>query len=458
MAVLKFMFLLIAVRSSTVSSSAIGQGIELRKYDIVGAVVDSGSPIFAKVPKNCVIAQEAYQSKNTITYYKDTKSFYKSIGTKSGIDAKLQSDYTLGFTLDATTKSVSGSSRNVSGNTLLTMASASKDILKSSCLYNQPLGESLVEDLSRLPTTIKRPWWSSSWEDYDRFLTKYGSHVVSTIVYGSSISQMSFAEFTSDYSQKDFEINSCVKLVGPGASEEKMNSISVCTGVTKEEIDKSSTYSMSDTLVVNGGSPETRNELLEHRTNELVHQFLNEANFTRSPIDYAYMPIWELIQGHVDSSKNDQLRAINMEQYYFGYLSYGCTFMQVAEVYLQQFDISPQATPSTPRYQCTLAAEGCHSHSDCAYRLVKCKCQSNTCVRYRDVTEDTGLIKTVPYINAQDKWYWNGCDWKVKGSKCECKHPDSTRFVVWNGDNKADVANSRASAGVQLESEKKQEL
>ena len=426
--------------------SLIGKGIDLRTYNLLGPVAESGAVIYSELGKSCVQTQDSAQSFSTFSYYKDTSTFYKKVGSNAGIQASLQSDVTLGFTLDATTDSVSGESRTVTGNSMQILATTSKDILQTDCAYNTALNPQLIADLQGLPTAIKSPEKSSSWYAYELFFERYGTHVVSGIIYGSSVDQNAFAEASSSYSQRDFEVKSCMSLMGP--TEAGMANLSLCAGVSQEDINTVSHYSMTEKLIVNGGTPETRDQIASKKniTVDNLYQFMTEANTTRAPIFHAFKPIWEIIQGHGNSTNQDLIRGVNMEQYYTGYLSYGCTYSTVGSLALQKFGLSPLSSPSVPKYECTLAHQGCHNDDDCHYRLVKCKCQDHTCVRYRYSELDTGDKKTEAYINHQDKWYWNGCGWKVAGSKCECKTKgDSGRTVVWSGDNKAMVGVNRGS-------------
>ena len=73
----------------------------------------------------------------------------------------------------------------------------------------------LVNDFEKLPLLINMPWLKNSWKAYDTFLKTYGSHVITSVKRGSSISQTTFVESSTTYSQRDFQVKSCIALTDP---------------------------------------------------------------------------------------------------------------------------------------------------------------------------------------------------------------------------------------------------
>lgn len=262
--------------------------------------------------------------------------------------------------------------------------------------------------------------------------------MITSMTFGSSINQMAFAETSESYSERDFQIKSCISLAGPadlGASG------SMCSGVEQSDIERVNSMSMSSKLVVMGGDPETRNEILQHRSDALIEQFMNEAQTTKAPITYTFTSFWEILQGTFAGNNQDNfIRSMNLEYYYLGYLNYGCGYQSSdGGQILQKFQLSAAATPSIPQYECTLAASGCHSNGDCHYKPIWCSCRGPSCIQYKEQTLSTGNIKTTAIVNDNSDWGWNGCDWKpgLAGSKCICRWPSSTRKIVWGEDSKS---------------------
>ena len=452
------MFLIfIAVCCTTVESekahNALGRGIQLPQFNILGELDETGTTVFAELPEYCFQASQQPITKREFTYYKNTETFYSIMSTSAKVDASLQGDYSMGFTLDTSTKAVSGSSRNISGTSLIIMASTNKILLNADCYRRAEFDGRFMEDLNNLPRHIEKPAQRSSWRLYERFLTTYGSHVVSGVFFGSKINQMAFAESSMSYSERDFEVRSCVNLAAP--SDVGKLGLSMCANVSKQESHEATGYTMTDTLVLTGGTSETRNKLTNTRTPELMEKFMDEAYASKFPIRYTFKPIWEIIQTAFSGSSDYYIRGVNLESYYLGYLNYGCEHTYSGDQELQRFDLTPESTPDYPQYECTLAPKGCHNHDDCHYKPIWCACRGITCVMYKDVTLSTDKIKKVAYANTDKDIGWSGCTWRIAGSKCHCGDPNQERPVVWKIDFKDAVyathSNSMAGDSVKRE-------
>ena len=116
------------------------------------------------------------------------------------------------------------------------------------------------------------------------------------------------------------------------------------------------------------------------------------------------------------------------------------------------FNIAKGSTPTSPRYECSLAGEGCHEDKDCSYRFLKgCFCKGASCVRYRDETLDTDKTKTVAYINRyrnmrvlnrfggmrdRSDLFWgreSGCELKTGGGRGNFKYERERDFMFFRG-------------------------
>ena len=358
--------------------------------------------------------------------------------TTAGLDSSLQSDFSLGFTLDSALKGVSSLKRTVTGNSLVIMAAVSQTFLNKDCISDSSsIDQTLLKDFSALPQFILSPWDLKSWKLYDVFLKKHGSHVVTAITNGSSINQMAFADTSDSYSERNFQVKSCLSLAGP--TEIGGLNASICAGITQSEITEVSEMTMSDSLAVRGGTQATRNELMKHRTAGLIEKFMNEANETHTPIHYTFTSIWDLLQGIFAGEDHENfLRAVNLEYYFLGYLNYGCDHQVSGPQDLQKFDFTPGANQNLPEYECTLAPTGCHDDSDCHYKPIWCSCYGKSCVQHKDEILDTGANKTTAYANYNSDWGWHGCGWKPWSvwTACICSSESKQRTTVWKRDSK----------------------
>lgn len=377
-------------------------------------------------------------TKRGFNYYKNSGAFYSSVATTYGVGSSLKTDFSLGVTLGAASQSRSAFGRSVTENSLLIEASYGQEMLNKNCLmFEKNFDQEFLNRFRALNDTIRDPWLPRAWKDYDAFL-KHGSHVVTSTLLGSSINQMVFAETVDSYSKRNFKVKSCLSLAGTKDTEDIPElGVSVCSGIDKSEISQVSKMSMSDYLTIRGGTAETRNELLKHRTADLIVKFMNEAKATKSAIQYTLTPIWEILQAlYVGIDPENFVRAVNLEYYYLGFLNYGCYYKSDGGQDLQKFDFAEGSSAKSPQYECSLAPEGCHSDGDCRSRAVAwCSCRGPSCVRYRDVKLDyTCNEKTTAEINMDADWDWHGCERKYL--HCYCSSPSKRRTPVWRIENK----------------------
>ena len=388
------------------------------------------------VLQRCTKVERKAKSTQTFTYYKDTNEAYSSLASTAGLEISLKTGFSLGLSLEYASKGLSEFARSVTGNSLLIQASYGRDMLDERCLLDgKNFDGNFLEQFRNLPVEIQDPWYPNAWKHYDVFLNTYGSHVVSSALLGSSINQMVFAETDDSYKAKDFKIGSCLALAGPKNVTDL--GVSVCSGIHEEDISKVSKMSMNEHLVVRGGLPITRNELIKHRTADLIETFLNEAEETRSAIEYTLTSLWRILQAlFVGKHTGDFIRAVNLEYYYLGFLNYGCDYRYGGGQDLQMFNFAEGSSATSPQYECSLAPEGCHSNKDCHRKgLTWCSCKGPSCVAYTDIKLNYDCNgKTTAVINTETDWEGHGCE--ISRVHCYCKNPSEERKTVWKIDHK----------------------
>ena len=434
---------LIFVSTCTSAPSAgkneeLGKAIDIRKANLLGDFQELERTIFEPFKQECFIdeTKKSQSSRKFMEYYENSRAFYSSLATQSELDVSLQSSYTLGISLQVATKSKSSQSNKVSGLSLNAVAINEKILVRRGCLEGDEatLTHEFQTDLENLPEKIEDPWETLSWKPYHNFLTTYGSHVITSVTLGASFRQMTFAESSKSYSERDFEVKSCLSLGGPTAAGEL--GFKACSNVTESEKSEASQISTNDKVFVLGGSLDTRNKLLdqETRSGEEIQNLLNEASEQPSAIEHTFVPIWNILQSRFKIGSANNIRGLNLQYYYLGFLNYGCSFVKGGNVEIQKFDYSTSSTKTSPEFECSLAKEGCQSDNDCHYKPVWCSCHGKSCVRYKTETHDNGSKKETAYANSADtNWGWHGCGWKVAGFYCRCANPDrNMRKVVWS--------------------------
>jgi len=183
----------------------LGKGVNLRKINLLGDFQEAESSVFEPFPEKCFEKKKLHKTGSNYEYYASTKDFYSKMAGGAGLDASLQSSFTLGTTLSSVWKKTESKESQISGMSLNIRALTEKFLVTKDCFQNKELSalsKNLVEDFERLPMTISKPWLANSWKAYGVFLETYGSHVVTTVKRGASIRQTTFAESSKSYSQR----------------------------------------------------------------------------------------------------------------------------------------------------------------------------------------------------------------------------------------------------------------
>ncbi|XP_078358950.1 DELTA-alicitoxin-Pse2b-like [Oculina patagonica] len=429
----------------------LGKAIDLRGTDLLSDFQERERTIYEPFPQECLIDEtdKIKSSRKFMEYYANSNAFYSSLATQSELDVSLQSSYTLGVSLKVATKDISEKTNKVSGMSLNAIAITEKILVRRGCLEGAKakFTEEFLGDLKGLPVKVKAPWKSNSWEAYHNFLKIYGSHVISSVTLGTSFRQMTFAESSKSYSERDFEVKACVSVSGPTSVGEV--GLDACASVTKEEREEASKIDTSDKVFVLGGNPKTRNKLLDQtRTVEDIQQLLNEASEAPSSIEHTFVAIWNVLQGRFPVGSDNHKRALNLEYYYLGFLNFGCPYVAGGGVAIQKFDYSSSSSEDFPEFECSVAKKGCHTNDDCHYKPIWCSCHGPSCVRYSTETHENGEKKVTAHANSDDGWGWYGCGWKVAGSYCNCYNSDrDQRQVTWSRPSKDCAAHKAPNHG-----------
>jgi hypothetical protein len=419
------------------TNNPIGQLFYIPYHYLATDELTGGVQLFnASALKDCYVESRPAELNTQMSYYLNTESVYKSLTTETGLSGDMTTSFTLGASLDALTQNIDGSRRKVSGMTVKIYAYEQKIAFDRSCMIAEDiLDRSVAAAFEKLPEVVNNPEQLSSWSQYATFLTAHGSHFVSDVRYGSSIFQNVFSQYSFQYSYRKLAVKACVALAGvsSGTAIENLG-VSVCTNITTEEAQQSSSTATSSTLVVKGGTRETRAELYRNRSAELITKFLSESNETQMPVLYGLIPIWTPLQYHYLGSPH-YAKAKNLEAYYKGYLNFDCRYKVDGKVALQRFERIPNNASTVPSYRCVIPDDGCHTDDDCHYKVgPKCSCHGDTTVKYtiRDLLN--GKTKQSAAVFRDGGWYWQGCylDSKTFWTKCRCdKHNKFKWHTIW---------------------------
>ena len=358
--------------------SSLGQGFYLHKKDLLGEF-SNGACIFDTIPKKCVTVVPTPGTRKEVSYFKSTENVYEYLSLKTGISPKYEGPFTMKTTLESITKYVSGAALQVSGLTIDLYALKESIVLSQECQDTLPLSKALLADFETLPVKIADPNNKQDWLAYDSFLEKYGSHIVNDVNRGSRLRQWAFASSFMAYTERDFTVRACLDLSSDTCSLD----LDACSNITSEEKARVEKLTMSDTLVLKGGTSETRAQLREKRTAELIDKFMCESESSPGNVQYKFTAIWELLkQRFLGASDDNFARSLNMEAYYAAFLDFGCTKQSQNDVPLRWLEQDGKS--KLPKFWCKIAALGCRTDDDC-HLSAGCYCYGKSCVDSKEV-------------------------------------------------------------------------
>ena len=426
------------------SQSVIGQSFYIPGIDLNAEELHGGFQVFTQID-DCIGEKPFQLTKRSSSFFKDTESFYSSISSETSISVNFKSHYTMGITLDSTTKDISGSSRNVTGMTYMDISLTKRFSLQNRCLINPDLDGDLLSRFERLPSSISEPWSPSGWSAYQIFLNRYGSHVVRMVYSGTALYQHSFSDSSHSHSESVFKTKICAEIGGPLG----LNNANACTNITAEDRLKVSSMSVSYKFVARGGSTETRAGLSLERSDSAIKKLLLESEPFAAPVIYKYIPIWDILKEKYFGTEH-QVKVHNLQSYYSGFRNYECTHVKKYEPKLQEeyeyqkFEVLDRNDAvGNPIFQCSILNEGCQTVDDCDWSYYKgrvwdwrCYCIDDHCIQYNETDLNTGVTKTTPYL------YPSGWDDGLEGNcyaiddEPYCKCTTSTkRHVLWSSLN-----------------------
>ena len=441
---LLLVLLVVSQASAADDRHDIGRSFYIPNIDMLDGH-SGGYEILKSNVKGCIHEVSDSKLKKDFLFYEDQQSFYRSVGTEVSIGGDLRNAFTMGATISSTSGGISTTDTKIKGATLDIAAYSREVYIDVGCIYGSELAQEVKASFEQLPLTITNPEQDISWIAYNTFLKTFGSHFVQKAYYGSRLSQYIFSKHATTYDSHDFNIKACVKFEGL-ANIGKFG-INSCQSFNKSDAETVEHLEINAKLILKGGTKKTRAALSSKRTKELIELFIEEANIGTQPIRYTYIPIWTLLKA-IYLHKEHLAKAVNLENYYKGYLNFNCPQLKTNDYVVQKFQLVENTT--LPAYQCVIAPMGCHRENDCHYRhAFWCECRGDTCIRYsKQFDYNTGVTRESPYAFTDSGWGWHGCT--RSGFKCHCTEPSPNWKVIWethDESSKSLIAFSRSTEG-----------
>lgn len=292
-----------------------------------------------------------------------------------------------------------------------------------------------LSDFKRLPSKIDKPYLSTSWQPFYFFLSKWGSHLMTQITFGSKLEFWESDLDDSEDKTNSLEAKLCLNVDGKLPSVVGFGA-ELCSKYSKEKREEAKNIGSNSTTVIIGGNETTRNNLITRGINNTtVKQFLDSSSNSDQAISYSFIPIWEIIlqvyqynrcvrnitTGKYDSTDClDLQRCLNLEAAY-GFSSVKCNKLTSTngEIY-QEFRETGEAG-GLNAYGCWNKKEGCtHTSTDCHFSGFGCKAYGPSAFDKGEKIGDN--FKTSVRGSAEGtirEGINNSCNFSIKGCRCD---------------------------------------
>ena len=395
----------------------------------------NGMKIFKPFPNSCFKSQKLRKSETRSDNYKDTESFYRKMISETTLEKSFAGSFTMGATLNVKTKSLSSGEKNVMGLSIELLTHTRSISLDENCYKSSSssLTDDVLKAFDALPVIISKPWLGKSWQKYEMFFERFGTHFRTEILMGSSLRQWTFAEFSKTLTERTLQIEACL-----GLGSSIIEAFDVCSDIKDEEFTEHLNIATYDHLEIRGGTDATRNALQRQQTQELIEKLMNEGRKMESPVTYKYENIWDIFLFKYGNNKTRVRISENMKHYYKGYKDYGCTHIEIHGITARSFRyVNDDMTSSS--FECVLAPQGCRSNNDCHGGKISvinkhAYCYGNTCFEYQNPpfgTKAESVSVRLEKKGDNDEGLNKGCIFHDGNGKCI---NENDKTVIWNID------------------------
>ncbi len=408
------------------SYKSLGTGVDIAKVKIgAQSVLPKGYNIFKSNHLKCLEdIEDTGKSDSSHEFYTDTQDMVTKVGLSAGLSASFLSLVSVGASLRGTFGKTTKTTSSMSGYKHAFYMHTNKKYLDVNCVKELELNEKFENDFKALESIIRWPQFRRSWGLYDQFMKNYGTHYVSEITYGSSVTQYLSAKSSSKYTERDFSIKASLDVTVPVKVGLVKGGPSI--GYSRKKSSSRHYEDIEDHFIAIGGKHETRNKIVNTHSLKYIERLMNEGLKHRAPVAYKFVSITDLLMTRFTRSRYEN-QVANLKAYIEGFLNFGCNYKRERNIELQKFEFQPRIS-EFPHYVCTLAPEGCRKDSDCKFKG-KCRCRGDTCVRH---DQPFPMRRTIAKMNDSKERGKIDKNCRLSWLSCKCKRRDSEqRKTVW---------------------------
>jgi hypothetical protein len=279
-----------------------------------------------------------------------------------------------------------------------------------------------------LPNITEAKAENPSWQAYDSFLKRFGSHVQVSQDVGSRFRRWVSSSDAAVTSASTLEAKACAEVEGITQAGSGWSARG-CAAYNTSEKEASMKASSFDFPLIQGGTFESRAAIIKDLNKTTLDAFIDSAMNGTQAIGYEFRGIWVYL-GHLytvacqaapnGAACSNVQRAVNLQAYYEGIQALGCP-TQTGQAFLS----TPASALGISTYHCLAGKEGCNSDDDCHLGGAGsvCYCYGPTCISH-DPNAITGTSEYRATVQGSQSGSYdaginNACDYKFLAS-CDC--------------------------------------
>ena len=215
-------------------------------------------------------------------------------------------------------------------------------------------------DLKLIPDNFEQQHDIDWWGPYTTFLQYWGSHVLTSIMYGARLEYRETV-FDSNLNLEDsLKLKVCAEIDG-GISVAKFNAEG-CEDINSSNTANQIVNSTEQTSQAWGPDMANPFDADPNERDEAIKRFMSKADTSTGGIKYSYTPIWSILEQIYSLDNSKKQRARNLKAAYLR-LAYDCNLVMDGSKVIQTMKMSSIDSGGIFNYGCWNAPFGCQGNN-----------------------------------------------------------------------------------------------
>jgi hypothetical protein len=287
--------------------------------------------IFADLEKDgCVVQDPDYSGDSTgqVHTWTSTSDYFGYVKSDTSLSGSLANEAVMSASLEAVANRTVTTATKIAGSSYEYHAYKKLFALVDDCVTGRNGKGALAPDLidafnTTLAYPVSNPDEIASWENYDLFLRKFGTHYVDSLKTGVRYRRYTFLRTYAKTTESSLAVAACVSAEGVSPAGEV--SVQGCQGIDKKERSAVKLSDYTDSPSAYGGNEELRNKLSAGAkvTPDLLAEFADTADADQDGVQYNLAPVWQLLYARAKTPE-DRNKALTLQAYFEGFVASNC--------------------------------------------------------------------------------------------------------------------------------------